>query len=89
MPLRVLIQAWIVLVALSAGTVLLTMADLSGHARLAAAAGVLTLAGFKSRVILSRYLGLAGSRFWTHAFDFAIGVFLALSFALYAFGSQV
>ncbi|MCZ7593650.1 MAG: hypothetical protein M5U16_01095 [Hyphomicrobium sp.] len=45
------------------------------------------LAGLKARVILARYLGLAGSRFWTRAFDLTIGFFLVIAFALYSFGS--
>jgi len=88
MPARDLIQAWITLVVLSFGTVLIASSDASGRGGLIAAAGVLALAGLKARVILARYLGLSGARFWLRAFDLAIGLFLALSFALYAFGSR-
>lgn len=87
MPARDLVEAWVALVALSLGTVLLATADVSGRGATFVAAGVLVLAGFKARVILTRYLGLAGSRFWTSAFDLAIGLFLALSLALHTFGS--
>jgi nitric oxide reductase NorF protein len=87
MPAAVLIKAWLTLVALSVGTVLLTMAGFSGQGRHLVAGGVLLLAGIKAHVILTRYLGLARSRFWTHVFDSAIGAFLLLSFALYVFGS--
>ncbi|KAB2942960.1 MAG: hypothetical protein F9K20_04660 [Hyphomicrobium sp.] len=66
---------------------LLATADVSGRGATFAAIGVLSLAGLKARVILTRYLGLAGSRFWTRAFDLTIGLFLVLSFALYSFGS--
>jgi hypothetical protein len=86
MPAPVLIKAWLALVVLSVGTVLLTMTGASGHGQYVAAGGVLLLAGMKAHVILTRYLGLAGSRFWTQAFDAVIGGFLVLSFALYAFG---
>lgn len=87
MPARNLIEAWVALAALSLGTVLLAATDVSGRGATFAAAGVLVLAGLKARVILIRYLGLAGSRFWTRAFDLAIGLFLVLSFALHTFGS--
>jgi hypothetical protein len=87
MPARDLVEAWVALAALSLGTVLLATADVSGRGATFVAAGVLVLAGLKARVILTRYLGLAGSRFWTHAFDLAIGLFLALSLALHTFGS--
>jgi nitric oxide reductase NorF protein len=87
MPSAYLIKAWLTLVALSVGTVVLTMPGVSGT--LLVAGGVLLLAGIKAHVILTRYLGLVRSRFWTHAFDFAIAAFLLLSFSLYAFGSGV
>lgn len=84
---RDLVHAWGALVALSLGTVLIASADVSRDGGLIAAASVLTLAGLKARVILARYLGLAGSRFWTRAFDLAIGLFLALALAVYLFGT--
>jgi len=85
MPARDLIQAWISLAALSLGTVLIASSEGDGKSGMALAAGVLVLAGLKARVILARYLGLGGSRFWMNAFGLAIGLFLALSFGLYAF----
>lgn len=87
MPVRDLVEAWVALVVLSFGTVLLATAHGTGRGVTFLAAGVLVLAGLKARVILTRYLGLAGSRFWTRAFDMAIGLFLAIAFALHAFGS--
>ena len=84
---RDLIEAWVGLIALSVGTVILATADVSGGAATFVATGVLLLAGFKARVILARYLGLSGSLFWTRAFDLAIWLFLALSFALHTIGS--
>ncbi len=88
MPARHLLEAWAVLVALSFGTVLLTMMDQRGIGRLIAVAGVLLLAALKMRVILARYLGLSGTRFWTRAFDLAIGLFFVLAFALHTFGYE-
>jgi hypothetical protein len=84
---RDIIAAWGALIVLSLGTALLATAELMGHGKTAVAAGVLILAALKARVILTRYLGLACSRFWTRAFDLVIGLFLAIAFALYAFGS--
>lgn len=89
MPVRDLVEAWVALVVLSFGTVLLATADVSDSVAPFVVAGVLVLAGLKARVILTRYLGLSGSRFWTRAFDMAIGLFLALAFALHTFGSGV
>lgn len=87
MPARDLIKAWLALIALSFGTVLIASDAVSGRGGMLAGAAVLVLAGLKARVILGRYLGLSGSRFWTRTFDLAIGIFLALAFALYVIGS--
>lgn len=85
MPAHDLVRAWLVLVALSTGTVLL--AAIPGLNATYTVVGVLVLAGLKARVILSRYLGLAGSRFWMRAFGSVIWMFLLVSFGLYMFGS--
>ncbi|WP_424958865.1 hypothetical protein [Hyphomicrobium sp. 1Nfss2.1] len=87
MPLRDLIVAWVALIALSLGTLVLATAGTTGRGATIIAAGVLALAGFKARVILTRYLGLQHSLFWRRSFDLAIGLFLALSFALHTIGS--
>lgn len=84
MTSRAMIEAWVLLVAMSAATTALTFVEISGRSRMVIAAGVLVLAGLKARIILSRYLQLHNSRFWTRAFDLAIGGFLLLSFGLYA-----
>jgi len=86
MPARDLIEAWTALIVLSLSTVLL--ASRGGPAGPFVALGVLVLAGMKARMILARYLGICGSRFWTRTFDLVIGLFLALCFGLYLFGSQ-
>jgi hypothetical protein len=68
-------------------TTLLTLIDVKGGAAQSiVAAAVLILAGIKARTILARYLALNTSRFWTRAFDMALGFFLVLAFALYSFG---
>lgn len=87
MPERDLVKAWGALVVLSIGTVAIALVGASGERGVLAAAAVLALAGIKAHVILTRYLGLSGSRFWTLTFDLAIGIFLAVAFGLYAFGS--
>lgn len=84
---RDLVTAWTGLIALSIGTVLLASLGTSAGRGSLVAAGVLALAGVKARVILARYLGLSCSRFWTRCYDLALTMFLALAFALYAFGS--
>jgi hypothetical protein len=86
--MRDLVQAWAALVVLSLGTVVLSSIGTAGQRGAFVAAGVLVLAWLKARVILGRYLGLAGSRFWTRTFGLVIGMFLVLSFALYLFGSR-
>ncbi|MCU0880971.1 MAG: hypothetical protein MUF06_24650 [Pirellulaceae bacterium] len=88
MTARGLIEAWAALVALSMGTAALTMLDVSGSTRTVIAAGVLALAGLKSRVILARYLRLNQSRFWTRLFDVVLAIFLGIAFAAYLLGIQ-
>lgn len=71
---------------LSGATTLLSILQPSVPARLAVAAAVLVLAGLKARVILSSYLGLDATRFWTRSFDLVIGCFLSIAYTLYLFG---
>ena len=85
MPARDLVHAWLALLLLSYGTLLVASSGTQGSVWMAG--GVLVLAGLKARVILARYLGLAASRFWMRVFDLVIGLFLAAAFALYLFGS--
>lgn len=86
MNARVLLEAWAMLVALSAATVFLTLMEPSDVTRIGIAGGVLVLAGLKARTILTRYLRLNRSQFWTHLFDAAIAIFLAIAFAVYLLG---
>lgn len=79
-----MIEAWGLLVALSLATTALTLIEVSGPARVAIGGAVLVLAGLKARTILSRYLNLARSEFWTRSFDMAIGLFLLVVFVLFA-----
>jgi nitric oxide reductase NorF protein len=87
MPVRDLVEAWAILVVLSFGTVLLAAYGTAGSNGTLVAGGVLALAGLKARVILSRYLGLAQSRFWTRVFDVIVGLFLIASFVVFLAGT--
>lgn len=78
-------RAWGLLIALSLATTGLTLVN--GVGRSLQAGLLLTLAGLKARTILSRYLELRHSAFWTKLFDLVIGLFLLLAFALYMAGS--
>ena len=80
---RRLIHAWLLLLALSVATTLLTFVNAGGSANRLVGATVLVLAGIKGRVILARYLGLETTRFWTRTFDFALVLFLMIAFGLY------
>lgn len=82
-----LLQGWLILVALSAGTAAVTIAGADGPSRLFTGAVVLMLAGLKARIILGRYLGLARSRFWMRGFESALVLFLGLAFCVYAFAT--
>lgn len=84
MTSKQMIEAWGLLVALSLATTALTLIEASGPVRVAIGGAVLALAGLKARIILSRYLHLARSRFWTRSFDMAIGLFLLIAFVLFA-----
>lgn len=86
MPSRPIMEAWVTLTALSAATALLTVVRAASEYRTGIAAAVLVLAGLKARVILARYLGLGGSRFWMRTFELAIGGFLAGAYGLYLAG---
>lgn len=88
MNARAMIEAWMLLLVMSALTTALTLIEMSGQGRMIIAAGVLTLAGLKARVILSFYLQLRTSRFWTRAFDLAIGGFLVVCFDLYVLAME-
>ena len=86
---RNLVSSWLILIALSAATAFVTIsAPATSQERTIFSALVLVFAGLKARIILTRYLGLGGSRFWMTGFDGAIGSFLILSFAIYAFSTN-
>lgn len=88
MTIKPMIEAWVILVALSLATTVSTLVDASGAVRLAVGGTVLALAGLKARVILARYLHLARSAFWMRSFDLAIGLFLLIAFSLFVMAGQ-
>ncbi|THD85519.1 nitric oxide reductase F protein [Aliigemmobacter aestuarii] len=67
--------AWALLIALSAASTLLAASGLQGAAFTVA---VLVLAGWKSRLILGRYLGLAVAPVWQRGFDWILALVLIL-----------
>lgn len=74
-----LTRTWVLLIALSAGTVL--MAPLPG---LAATAGLLILAWIKARAILGGFLHLRGAPGWLAALTVPLGLWMAAIWALAA-----
>ena len=66
-------QAWLVLLALSAGS---TLAAGSGLAGPMLALIVLALAWAKARVILGAYLGLQEAPLWQRGFDLGLALLL-------------
>lgn len=78
-----LTRAWIVLLALSGGSTLIAAAVTAGIAPVIAGAAILMLAWLKSRVILSRYLGLWQAPAWRAGFNAVIGLYCLLLLGLY------
>lgn len=81
-----LVTAWLALALLGLGTTILTLWQTPAVPRAAVTGLVLVLSGLKARVILTRYLGLAASPFWTRTFDLVIALFLLAAFATYSLG---
>jgi hypothetical protein len=78
-----LVTAWLILIALSAVSTLMTLGLING-----AAAGVilLVLAWFKARLILGDYLGLRAAPFWRRGFGLVLAVYAAGLLGLYMAG---
>ncbi|MGD9785646.1 MAG: cytochrome C oxidase subunit IV family protein [Hyphomicrobiaceae bacterium] len=83
-----LVFSWCLLVGLSAATAGLSAVRPGDLSPIAFTVAVLILAGFKARIILFRYMGLAASRFWSRAFDAALIVFLLLALVVYLIGTE-
>ncbi|WP_306116761.1 MULTISPECIES: nitric oxide reductase F protein [unclassified Roseovarius] len=76
-------MAWLMLVGLSLGSTLLSLPVMDHAPAAALGLGVLLIAGFKARIILTRYLGLADAPFWRRGFDISLTLFCALLLGLY------
>ncbi|MFV0368837.1 MAG: cytochrome C oxidase subunit IV family protein [Hyphomicrobiaceae bacterium] len=88
MAQRTLTYAWIALVGLSIATTALTMVNAHGNLRKLLVAGVLAIAAVKARIILTRYLNLVQSRFWTRVFDIVGAVFFVLLYGIFLVGGE-
>ncbi|WP_298850018.1 cytochrome C oxidase subunit IV family protein [uncultured Ruegeria sp.] len=75
-----LTRAWLGLLALSAGSALLTLIQAPSTA---IAGGIVFLALIKTRIILKYYLDLADSPSWMRGFTMVLTGFSAVIFALY------
>lgn len=87
---RDLLHAWFTLIALSAGSTAIAVAQasgaISGGAVAAAGVAILGLAWGKARVILNAYLGLARAPFWQRGFGIVLGLYALLLLGLYLAG---
>ncbi len=82
-----LTRAWIWLIALSAGSAVVAVFVEQGMDRRIAGSLILILALFKSRTILSRYLGLADAPSWRRGFNMVLSFYCVLLLGLYLIGS--
>ena len=78
-----LLRAWMALIALSGGSAVVSMLVGSGLNRSLAGTAILLLALLKSRVILSRYLGLWQAPSWLRGFSITLSFFAMLLLGLY------
>lgn len=80
---RTLMHTWIWLIALSGGSAIVAYVASHGVDRRITGAVILTLALFKARLILSRFLGLAQATGWLSGFSWVIGLVGVLILGLY------
>ena len=78
-----LLCAWAALIALSGCSAVVSALVGEGLNRSVAGAAILLLALLKSRVILSRYLGLWQAPGWLRGFSITLSFFAALLLGLY------
>ena len=76
-------RAWLTLMLLSAASTLIAAFVSAGIAPAAIGAAILALAWMKSRVILSRYLGLCRAPSWRAGFNWVLGLYCLLLLGLY------
>lgn len=84
MTLRPETRAWLTLLALSASTAALAVAQprLAAWAVPAASAALLLLAWVKARVILKHYLGLSAAPAWLRGFTVVLAIYCAVLLGL-------
>lgn len=80
-----LLRAWAWLVALSIGSTIVALTVTRLQVTVAGVV-ILTLAWLKARVILARYLGLAGVPAIAFGFGLVLGLFMLACLALYLAG---
>ena len=86
MTFDTLTRAWIWLIALSGGSALVALMVERGMDRRIAGSLILILALFKSRTILSRYLGLIDAPSWRRGFNLVLSFYCVLLLGLYLVG---
>lgn len=82
---QMLIHAWAVLIALSAGSTAIALLRPAGGGWAVRAAGIaiLAIAAIKAHMILARYLGLAQAPQKLRGFDLVLGLFGLIAAGLY------
>ena len=78
-----LAAAWLMLIALSAASTMMSLGLIEG---VAAGIILLGLAWFKARVILNDYLGLRAAPFWRRGFGRVLAVYATVLLGLYVAG---
>lgn len=76
-----LTRAWLILVLLSGAVTVLAR-----HGGRAGGTLIVLAAGIKARLIVRRYMGLAGVPGWGRGFDLVLGLLCALMLGLYLAG---
>lgn len=82
-------KAWAWLIVLSGGSAVVALLVDQGMDRRIAGTVILGLALLKSRIILSRYLGLAGAPSWRRGFNMVVTLFCLILLGLYLIGSSM
>lgn len=83
MPTDPLTRAWLALLLLCGASTAIAALVTRGLAPVAVGVAILLLAWLKSRVILSRYLGLWKAPTWRSGFNWALGFYCLLLLGLY------
>ena len=78
-----LLRAWITLIALSGASAVVAVLVSHGMFELAAGAVILALALAKSRIILSRYLGLWQAPSWRAGFNTVLTIYCLILLVLF------